>query len=96
MIYINYNAETGEIVRAYHHSCKNIPQPTIEVSDDVWDDAVKSGKLRSVKNGDLSLTEKPPVIIDTAAFDSACAQFKSVCDQIRAFIGADTFMGGFD
>lgn len=62
MIYLNYNKETGEIIKAYHHSCKNIPQPNIEVTDDIWHDAVNSGKLRSIKDGSLVLTEKPVVI----------------------------------
>lgn len=96
MIYLNYNEETGEIYRAYHHSCKNIPQPNIEVADDVWRDVVNSGKLRSIKDGVLVLTDKPPVIIDTTAFDAACKQFRYVCEQIRQFIGAESFMGGFD
>lgn len=62
MIYINYNIETGEIIKAYHHSCKNIPQPNIEVTDDIWHDAVNSGKLRLIKDGVLVLTEKPVII----------------------------------
>ena len=62
MIYLHYNTETGEIIKAYHHSCKNIPQPNIEVTDDVWYDAVNSGKLRAIKDGTLVLTEKPVII----------------------------------
>lgn len=36
------------------------------------------------------------IIVDTTAFDAACKQFRYVCEQIRQFIGAESFMGGFD
>lgn len=64
MIYIHYNTETGEILNAYHHSCKNIPQPNIEMEDVVWSDAVKSGKKRTVKNGAIVLEDIPPKVED--------------------------------
>ena len=64
MIYLHYNTENGEIYKAYHHSCKEIPQPNIEVTDEAWSTAVKSGKKRLVKNGELVLEDLPPTLAD--------------------------------
>lgn len=64
MIYLHYNTESGEIYRAYHHSCKEIPQPNIEVPDQTWSAAVNSGKKRLVQNGGLVLEEIPPALAD--------------------------------
>lgn len=68
MIYLHYNTETGEIFDAYHSSCKEIPQPNIEVTDEAWSAAVKSGKKRTVKDGALALEEIPPTL---AEYDAA-------------------------
>lgn len=64
MIYLHYNTENGEIYRAYHHSCKEIPQPNIEVTDEAWSAAVKSGKKQLVKDGGLVLEDIPPTLAD--------------------------------
>lgn len=64
MIYIHYNTETGEILNAYHHSCKNIPQPNLTVTDDEWSAAVKSGKKRTIKDGSIVLEDIPPKVED--------------------------------
>lgn len=64
MIYLHYNTESGEIYRAYHHSCKEIPQPNIEVPDQTWSYAVKSGKKRLVQSGTLVLEDIPPTLAD--------------------------------
>ncbi len=64
MIYLHYNTENGEILNAYHHSCKEIPQPNIEVTDEAWSAAVNSGKKRIVKDGGLVLEEIPPTLAD--------------------------------
>ena len=64
MIYLHYNAENGEILNAFHSSCKEIQQPNIEVPDQTWSYAVKSGKKRLVKNGGLVLEEIPPTLAD--------------------------------
>lgn len=39
---------------------------------------------------------KPVPPPDTTAFDSACLQFREICGQIGALIGAVEFRGGFD
>ena len=64
MIYLHYNTENGEILNAYHHSCKEIPQPNIEITDEAWSAAVKSGKKRLVKNGGLVLEDILPTMAD--------------------------------
>lgn len=46
-----------------------------------------------------ALLEKPVIpepVKDTSAFDAACAQFKTVCEQIGTAIGNAEFKGGFD
>lgn len=64
MIYLHYSTETGEILNAYHHSCKNIPQPNLTVTDDEWSTAVKSGKKRTIKDGSIVLEDIPPKVED--------------------------------
>ena len=64
MIHLHYNAENGEILNAFHCSCKEIPQPNIEVPDQTWSYAVKSGKKRLVKNDGLVLEDLPPTLAD--------------------------------
>lgn len=63
----------------------------------VWCNA-NQVRIAPIGNGRFAIekVEYEEEIVDTSAFYSACEQFKNVCEQIRLFIGADTFMGGFD
>lgn len=55
-------------------------------------------RIDKLADGTYTIAEviQEEVVIDTTAFDAACAQFRYVCEQIRQFIGAESFMGGFD
>lgn len=57
-----------------------------------------NARIDKLEDGTYIIAEVIPeeIIIDTTAFDAACEQFRYVCEQIRLFIGAESFMGGFD
>ena len=57
-----------------------------------------NARIDKLEDGTYIIAEVIPeeIIIDTTAFDAACEQFRYVCEQIRQFIGAESFMGGFD
>lgn len=82
MIYLHYNAETGEIFDAYHHSCREIPQPNIKVTDEAWSAAVKSGKKRIIQNGGLVLEDIPPTVED---YDAAMETHLNVARVARGY-----------
>lgn len=69
MIYIHYD-EDGN-TKAYHHSCKNIPEPYITMEDGAWYQVVKSGKIRKVIGGKLVLQDKPLPPITVQDYDKA-------------------------
>lgn len=45
--------------------------------------------------GDPLPAEVTPHIVDTAAFDAACAEFRAVCDEIKGLLNVAEFRGGF-
>lgn len=55
MTYIHYNQSTGAIIRAYHSSCIDIPEPNVTVDDAVWQEAVFKGREKYV-----DITKDPP------------------------------------
>lgn len=54
MININYDSE-GKILAAYDSTCANIPEPTIEVTDQAWSDAHAPFMVASVDVEALTL-----------------------------------------
>lgn len=82
MIYLHFNPENGEILNAYHHSCKEIPTPNIEVADDVWSAAVKSGKKPTIKDGALILEDLQPTL---AEYDATMEKYLTAVRVARGY-----------
>lgn len=80
MIFLHYNAETGEILNAADESCfqsgtRKPEEPYITVEPEIWRDAMKRRKIRRIVDGKLAISAK----IVTADYDVAMEEYiKSV------------------
>ena len=73
MIYIHYDNEGN--TKAYHHSCKNIPEPYITMEDGAWNQIIKGGKIRKVIGGKLVLQDKPLPPVTVQDYDRVLQKY---------------------
>lgn len=60
MIYLHYNDQTGAVIRAYHDSVSNIPEPYITVDDLIWSANMEKGNVCTVVDGEAVFSSGQP------------------------------------